>query len=124
MSPGSLVRAHGTRHRPHREHRLRESRREVLETPPAPSQLRVDVAVPQKLSILLDSPDVSRQESLEHSWSATDKSFNIVLKEEDPRVMRRHPIAQSTDCVRGAQGYSSGLHMWQVWLSYVLACVI
>lgn len=114
LSPGPLVRAQGTRHRPHREHRHRESRREVPDTTPAPSHLRVDVAVPQKLAILLDSPEVSKQESLEHGWSATDKSFNIVLKEEDPRVMRRHPIAQSTDCIRGTQGYSSGLHMWQV----------
>ena len=108
-------RAQSTRHRPYRDHRHRESRREILDIPPSPvpSPLRVDVAVPQKLSILLDSPDVSKQESLEHAWSATDKSFNIVLKEEDPRVMRRHPIAQSTDCIRGKQGYSSGLHMWQ-----------
>ena len=92
----------------------RDSRREVLESPPTPSQLSVDVDVPQKLAILLDSPSVSTTESLEHSWSPTDKSFNILLKEDDQMIMRRHPIAQSTDCVRGKQGYSSGLHMWAV----------
>jgi len=94
--------------------RQRESRTEVSDTPPTPRKLRVDVDIPQKLAILLDSPAVSTTESLEHSWSATDKSFNIVLKEDDQMIMRRHPIAQSTDCVRGKQGYSSGLHMWEV----------
>ena len=93
----------------------RESRREILDTvPPTPSQLSVNVDVPQKLAILLDSPPVSTTESLEHSWSSTDKSFNILLKEDDQMIMRRYPIAQSTDCVRGKQGYSSGLHMWEV----------
>jgi len=93
----------------------RESRREILDTvPPTPSQLSVDVDIHQKLAILLDSPPVSTTESLDHSWSSTDKSFNILLKEDDQMIMRRHPIAQSTDCVRGKQGYSSGLHMWEV----------
>ena len=114
-------RAHSTRHRPYRDGR--EARREIRPLPPVLRPLRVDVAVPQKLSILLDSPDVSKQESLEHAWSATDKSFNIVLKEEDPRVMRRHPVAQSTDCIRGKQGYSSGLHMWQVCYSFIKSSI-
>jgi len=70
--------------------------------------------MPQKLAILLDSPPVPTTSALEHSWSTVDKSFNIVLREDDPMVMRRHPIAQSTDCVRGKQGYTSGLHMWEV----------
>ena len=94
--------------------RTRESRTEVSDTPPTPRKLRVHVDIPQKLAILLESPPVPTTESLEHSWSATDKSFNIVLKEDDQMIMRRHPIAQSTDCVRGKQGYSSGLHMWEV----------
>ena len=74
--------------------------------------------MPQKLAILLDSPPVPTTSALEHSWSTVDKSFNIVLREDDPMVMRRHPIAQSTDCVRGKQGYTSGLHMWEVQLQF------
>jgi len=70
--------------------------------------------LPQKLSLILDSPPVSREVAEGNTWNPNDKSFNIVLKEDDPLVMRRHPIAQSTDCIRGKVGYSSGLHMWEV----------
>ena len=32
--------------------------------------------------------------------------------------MHRRPISQSTDCIRGKEGYSSGLHIWEItWTS-------
>ena len=82
-------------------------------TPPSPGHLGLS-AVPRKISILMESPPVSRELAEEHTWSSTDKSFNIVIKDGDSMVMRRHPIAQSTDCIRGKTGYSSGVHMFEV----------
>jgi len=108
-----LVRDIRTRHPRYQRHHhhLRERARAVI--PPVPSQLGVS-GLPQRLAILLDTPPVSNHVALEHTWNSNDKSFNIVLKEDDPSVMRRHPIAQSTDCIRGKVGYSSGLHIWEV----------
>jgi len=82
--------------------------------PPIPSKLGDTSGLPQRLSILLDIPHVSREVAEEHAWNTNDRSFNIVLKEDDPLTMRRHPVAQSTDCIRGKFGYSSGLHLWEV----------
>jgi len=111
--PPRLVRDARTRHPryPRHHHHHRERARAVI--PPTPSQLGV-TGIPQRLAILLDTPPVSNHVANEHTWNPNDKSFNIVLKEDDPSVMRRHPIAQSTDCIRGKGGYSSGLHIWEV----------
>jgi SPRY domain-containing SOCS box protein 1/4 len=70
--------------------------------------------LPQMLAVMLDSPPVSREVAKEHSWNTNDRSLNVVLKEDDPLTMRRHPVAQSTDCIRGKTGYSSGIHLWSV----------
>lgn len=40
--------------------------------------------------------------------------MNIFVKEEDALTFHRHPVAQSTDCIRGRVGYSRGLHCWEV----------
>ena len=64
--------------------------------------------------MLMDSAPVSLAVAREHGWNASDKSFNIVLKDSNCLVMRRLPIAQSTDCVRTKMSYSSGLHQWEV----------
>lgn len=42
------------------------------------------------------------------------RSLNIFVKEEDALTFHRHPVAQSTDCIRGRVGYSRGLHCWEV----------
>ena len=82
--------------------------------PPLPAGLGVPTGLPQRLAILLDTPPVSREVAEEHSWNTNDRSFNIVLKEDDSLIMRRHPVAQSTDCIRGKMGYSLGIHLWEV----------
>jgi len=42
------------------------------------------------------------------------RSLNIFVKEEDPLTFHRHPVAQSTDCIRGKVGYTKGLHVWEL----------
>ena len=38
----------------------------------------------------------------------------LYLQEDDKLTFHRHPVAQSTDCIRGRRGYSRGLHCWEI----------
>lgn len=51
---------------------------------------------------------------LKHAWNPDDRSLNIFVKEEDPLTFHRHPVAQSTDCIRGRVGFTRGLHVWEL----------
>lgn len=73
-----------------------------------------DFVRPARLDILLDMPPVSRECQLKHSWNPDDRSLNIFVKEEDKLTFHRHPVAQSTDCIRGKVGYTRGLHVWDI----------
>ena len=84
------------------------------DVPPPPATLGQSRGLPQRLAMLMDSAPVSPAVAREHGWNVSDKSFNIVLKDTNCLVMRRLPIAQSTDCVRTKVSYSSGLHQWEV----------
>uniref|UniRef100_T1J4D0 UBA domain-containing protein n=1 Tax=Strigamia maritima TaxID=126957 RepID=T1J4D0_STRMM len=73
-----------------------------------------DMDRPSRLDILLDMPPSSRDNQLKHSWNPNDRSLNIFVKDEDKLTFHRHPVAQSTDCIRGRVGYTRGLHIWEI----------
>lgn len=73
-----------------------------------------DYTRPKRLDLLLDMPPVPREASLKHAWNADDRSLNIFVKEDDKMTFHRHPVAQSTDCIRGKVGYTRGLHVWEI----------
>ncbi|XP_042228686.1 protein gustavus-like isoform X7 [Homarus americanus] len=73
-----------------------------------------DYTRPKRLDLLLDMPPVPREASLKHAWNADDRSLNIFVKEDDKMTFHRHPVAQSTDCIRGRVGYTRGLHVWEI----------
>lgn len=73
-----------------------------------------DLARPEKLDILLDRPSLPEEALLEHAWNPNDRSVNIFVKDDDPHTFHRHPVAQSTDCIRGKKGYSRGFHVWEI----------
>ncbi|GAB6019929.1 hypothetical protein CHUAL_001460 [Chamberlinius hualienensis] len=73
-----------------------------------------DFVRPARLDILMDMPPLSREGQLNHAWNPNDRSLNIFVKEEDKLTFHRHPVAQSTDCIRGKFGYSRGLHVWEI----------
>uniref|UniRef100_A0A1B6CWC1 B30.2/SPRY domain-containing protein n=2 Tax=Clastoptera arizonana TaxID=38151 RepID=A0A1B6CWC1_9HEMI len=79
-----------------------------------PKELAQDFAKPARLDILLDMPPASRESQLKHAWNAEDRSLNIFVKDDDKLTFHRHPVAQSTDCIRGKVGLSKGLHVWEV----------
>jgi SPRY domain-containing SOCS box protein 1/4 len=61
---------------------------------------------------LLDLPPCSYEESAKHAWNPEDRSLNIFVKESDPFTLHRHPVAQSTDCIRTKIAYTRGIHLW------------
>ncbi|XP_028966951.1 protein gustavus [Galendromus occidentalis] len=73
-----------------------------------------DLQRPARLDMLLDTPAASHDMQLRHSWNPEDRSLNIFVKEDDRLTFHRHPVAQSTDCIRGRVGYTRGMHMWEL----------
>lgn len=74
----------------------------------------LDYCKPTRLELLLDMPPVSYEVQLLHSWNNNDRSLNVFVKEDDKLIFHRHPVAQSTDAIRGKVGYTRGLHVWQI----------
>jgi len=82
-------------------------RRRRERKPPAPTY-------PPRLEMLLEMTPASREVQLQHAWNPEDSSANIEVKSDDPLTLHRHPIAQSTDCIRGKVGFTNGLHVWEI----------
>ena len=68
----------------------------------------------QRLQLALDQPTPSRQVMEANSWNPDDRSLNINVKEDDLLTLHRHPVAQSTDCIRSKIGYERGLHVFEL----------
>lgn len=82
--------------------------------PVIPKELAVDFIKPNRIDILLDMPPAPKDIQLKHSWNADDRSLNIFVKDDDKLTFHRHPVAQSTDCIRGKVGMTKGLHIWEI----------
>ncbi len=70
--------------------------------------------MPPRLEMLLDMPPSVKEVQLKHAWNQADRSYNIFVKDDDPLTFHRHPVAQSTDCIRGKVAYERGLHVFEV----------
>jgi SPRY domain-containing SOCS box protein 1/4 len=64
--------------------------------------------------MLLEMSPAPWEVQLEHAWNSEDSSVNILVKEDDPLTLYRHPVAQSTDGIRGKVGHTAGLHVWEI----------
>lgn len=89
----------------------------VTYKPVVPRELAQDLSRPARLDVLLDMPPASRETQVHHSWNADDRSLNIFVKDDDKLTFHRHPVAQSTDCIRGKVGYTKGMHVWELYWS-------
>ncbi len=79
-----------------------------------PRELPPEFRTPPRLEMLLDMPPCCRDIQLKHAWNQEDRSYNIFVKDDDLLTFHRHPVAQSTDCIRGKVGYQRGLHVFEV----------
>lgn len=59
---------------------------------------------PLRLDLLLDMPPACGDLQGRHAWNPEDRSLNIFVKDDDRLTFHRHPVAQSTDCIRGKVG--------------------
>ena len=73
-----------------------------------------ELKMPHRLAELLDMPELPKATQELHGWNTEDKSVNISVKENDPTVVHRYPVAQSTDGVRTMTSYSRGLHAFNL----------
>lgn len=74
-----------------------------------------DMLRPAKFDFILGSQQlIGRQTQELHAWNPDDRSLNIFVKDDDCFTFHRHPVAQSTDCIRGKMGYTTGFHVWQM----------
>ena len=62
---------------------------------------------------ILQNAKPSEEKQQDHGWNPSDRSPNIRV-ETDHRSIMRMPVADSTDSVRGKKGYSTGIHIWEV----------
>lgn len=69
---------------------------------------------PARLLQLMDIPHFTYKMQLGYAWNPLDSSINIDVKLIDPLTLHRHPVAQSTDSIRGKVGFSRGFHMWRI----------
>ncbi|XP_005997991.1 SPRY domain-containing SOCS box protein 4 [Latimeria chalumnae] len=69
---------------------------------------------PVKLEVLLGLPPASAEERLSNAWNAQDCSPNYIVKGDSQMTAHRLQVTQSTDCIRGRAGYSTGLHVWEI----------
>jgi len=86
-----------------------------VERVPPTSPSESSQKLPIRLEMAMDQPPEEKVEQANHAWNPDDRSLNIFVKENDPFTFHRHPVAQSTDCIRGKQSYSSGLHVFEIY---------
>jgi len=78
------------------------------------SKFQSEFQIPKRLEYLLDMPECAYSTQVLHGWNPDDRSLNIFVKELDPLTLHRHPVAQSTDCIRTKMAYTKGIHLWEL----------
>ena len=82
--------------------------------PPSSSAFRPLPSHPHCIQQLLQEPRAELPTQVKHAWNPDDRSLNIFIKDDNVFAIHRHPVAQSTDGIRGKVGFSSGVHLWEI----------
>jgi SPRY domain-containing SOCS box protein 1/4 len=69
---------------------------------------------PYKFDTIRANPPLDQETLEKFSWNPEDRSLNVFVKDDDRLTFHRHPVAQSTDCIRGKVGFSRGFHVWKI----------
>lgn len=73
-----------------------------------------DLIRPSRLDVILSMPPPPLEVMETYSWNPDDRSLNIFVKDDDKLTLHRHPVAQSTDCIRGKFGFTRGFHVMEL----------
>ncbi len=72
--------------------------------------------IPARVSNILNQLQVSKSMMTENGWSNSELSENMRLTNDGTKIVRS-PVWQSSDGARTKNGYSHGLHVWEItWL--------
>jgi len=118
--PESAAAAEGVRqYRPNRRREALMRRRKErfsssINDNGTPGKFSLELWMPARLEMLLDMPPVNKEAQIKNGWNPDDRSLNIFVKDEQALTIHRHPVAQSTDCIRGKVGYERGLHVFEL----------
>ena len=100
-----------------------------------------EIKMPPRLELLLDMPTVHKDTQVKHAWNSTysvmssnlyylslgeDRSLNIFVKDDDKLTFHRHPVAQSTDCIRAKVCITlrlQPLFLYVGWVRERFACI-
>ena len=82
--------------------------------PPSPTVFNPLPPHPHCIHTLLEQPKANLPTQIKHAWNPEDRSLNIFIKDDNIFSIHRHPVAQSTDGIRGKVGFSTGVHLWEI----------
>eukprot|EP00088_Acartia_fossae_P018172 TRINITY_DN20468_c0_g1_i1.p1 TRINITY_DN20468_c0_g1~~TRINITY_DN20468_c0_g1_i1.p1 ORF type:complete len:393 (+),score=57.59 TRINITY_DN20468_c0_g1_i1:206-1384(+) len=74
----------------------------------------VGEAIPEAYAAIINNSRVSAQEQSRHGWNPEDRSNNLTIKNSSHLTVRRQPVTQSTDAVRGKSGCSRGIDVYEM----------
>jgi len=74
----------------------------------------VGESLPQQYLSIINGHLLDPQVERDHAWSSTDRSFNLTMKTSEHTTVRRQPVTQSTDGVRGKVGSSRGVYIYEI----------
>lgn len=65
--------------------------------------------IPTRISELHEAEIMPSEDAAKLAWNENDASQNIIVI-ENGTTLHRHPVAQSTDAIRGKMSYATGMH--------------
>lgn len=87
---------------------LKSTKMEFLES------REIGECIPEKYQAIINGPTPEQRVVFEHGWNPRDRSGNLTMKSTDHMIVRRQPVTQSTDGVRGKKGFSRGVHIYEI----------
>jgi len=86
----------------------------TLEEEPEDIQQEIGSDIPEEYLQIINAIHAGPQNQIAHGWNPEDKSTHLTMKTSAHLTIRRQPVTQSTDGVRGKLGYSRGIQVYEV----------
>jgi len=95
----------------------KQKKAKVALAPPVLPNDSIGVDIPDKYQLIIDARDQyihNDQIQKDYGWNPLDKSDNLAMRSQEDRCVRRQPVTQSTDGVRGKMGVSRGISIYEI----------
>ncbi|XP_023340334.1 SPRY domain-containing SOCS box protein 4 [Eurytemora carolleeae] len=81
---------------------------------PEIEDVKIGEELPEKYRNILNEPPVVPQVQTSNGWNPLDKSQNLTMKTNEHLTVRRQPVTQSTDGIRGKTGVARGTTIYEI----------